>query len=164
VPDPSARVDILIVEDNPTDAELCLRSLKNHNLANDVVWLKDGAEALDYLFRRGRHAGRNPAETPTVVLLDLRLPKIDGKEVLRQIKSDDRLKSIPVVVLTSSCEDRDIGECYRLGANSFVVKPVEFDNFADTVAKLGYYWSLINTPGNTSLSDAAAAVKEVNLV
>jgi CheY-like chemotaxis protein len=140
------RVEILLVEDNPTDAELCLRSLKNHHLANNIVWLRDGAEALDYLFWRGPHSGRNPAETPTVVLLDLRLPKVDGKEVLRQIKSDDRLKAIPVVVLTSSREDRDIAECYRLGANSFVVKPVEFDNFADTVAKLGYYWSLINTP------------------
>jgi CheY-like chemotaxis protein len=140
------RVEILIVEDNPTDAELCLRSLKKHNLANNIVWLRDGAEALDYLFSRGAYEGRDQGDTPRVVLLDLRLPKVDGKEVLRRIKADDRLKSIPIVVLTSSREDRDIAECYKIGANSFVVKPVEFDNFAETVVKLGYYWSLINTP------------------
>jgi CheY-like chemotaxis protein len=146
VADQQHRVEILIVEDNPTDAELCLRSLKNHNLANNVIWLRDGAEALDYLFCRGSYEGRNPRAVPTVVLLDLRLPKVDGKEVLKPIKADERLRSMPVVVLTSSREDRDIGECYKVGANSFVVKPVEFDNFAETVAKLGYYWSLINTP------------------
>lgn len=139
-------VEILIVEDNPTDAELCLRSLKKRRLANNVIWLRDGAEALDYLFGRGAFATRPPQCVPRVVLLDLRLPKVNGKEVLRQIKADDRLKSVPVVVLTSSREDRDIAECYKLGANSFVVKPVEFDNFAETVERLGYYWSLINTP------------------
>ena len=148
--DANGRVEILLVEDNPTDAELCVRSLKSYNLANNVVWLRDGAEALDYLFSRGTYAYRNPNGTPWVILLDLRLPKIDGKEVLKQIKADDRLKCIPVVVLTSSREDRDIAECYKVGANSFVVKPVEFDNFAETVAKLGYYWSLINTPPQCS--------------
>jgi CheY-like chemotaxis protein len=145
VPDPSGHIEIVLVEDNPTDAELCLRSLKGHNLANNIVWLRDGAEALDYLFSRGAYCGRKSAEKPTLVMLDLRLPKVDGKEVLRRIKSDDRLKSIPVVVLTSSREDRDINECYNLGANSFVVKPVEFDNFAKTVASLGYYLAAINT-------------------
>ena len=139
-------VEILLVEDNPTDAELCLRSLRNRNLANNIVWTRDGAEALDYLFSRGAFTDRERGSHPSVVLLDLRLPKVDGKEVLRQIKADDRLKAIPVVILTSSREDRDIIECYKLGANSFVVKPVEFDNFAETVARLGYYWSLINTP------------------
>jgi CheY-like chemotaxis protein len=139
-------VEILVVEDNPTDAELCLRSLKNRNLANNIVWLRDGAEALDYLFWRGPFADRDRSNNPRVVLLDLRLPKVDGKEVLKQIKADEQLRSIPIVILTSSREDRDITECYKLGANSFVVKPVEFDNFAETVARLGYYWSLINTP------------------
>jgi len=146
VPDPHQRVKILIVEDNPTDAELCLRSLRKHNIANDIVWLRDGAEALDYLFCKGSYEGRAADFTPTVILLDLRLPKVAGKEVLNQLKADDKLRSIPVVVLTSSAEDRDIAQCYQAGANSFVVKPVEFDNFAETVAKLGYYWSLINTP------------------
>jgi two-component system, response regulator len=150
VADANGRVEILLVEDNPTDAELCVRSLKSYNLANNVVWLRDGAEALDYLFSCGTYSHRNPNGTPRVILLDLRLPKIDGKEVLKQIKADDRLKCIPVVVLTSSREDRDIAECYKVGANSFVVKPVEFDNFAETVAKLGYYWSLINTPPQCS--------------
>ena len=145
MPDSSGHVEILIVEDNPTDAELCLRSLKSHNLTNNVVWLRDGAEALDYLFSRGAYAGRSLQSVPRVILLDLRLPKVDGKEVLKQIKADDRLKYVPVVVLTSSREDRDIAECYKVGANSFVVKPVEFDKFAETVAKLGYYWCLINT-------------------
>jgi two-component system, response regulator len=145
VPDRSTHIEIVLVEDNPTDAELCLRSLKSHNLANNIVWLRDGAEALDYLFSRGAYSERNAAERPTLVMLDLRLPKVDGKEVLKRIKSDDRLKSIPVVVLTSSREDRDINECYNLGANSFVVKPVEFDKFAKTVASLGYYWAAINT-------------------
>jgi CheY-like chemotaxis protein len=146
VPHPQQGVTILLVEDNPTDAELCLRSLKKRNITNDVVWLQDGAEALDYLFCRGVYEGRPSDHKPTVVLLDLRLPKIDGKEVLRQIKADDKLKSIPVVVLTSSGEDRDIAECYTVGANSFVVKPIEFGELAETVARLGYYWSLINTP------------------
>ncbi len=136
---------ILLVEDNPFEAKLTITSLQEYNLADNLVHVDDGAEALDYLFSRGAYSGRKSAEKPTLVMLDLRLPKVDGKEVLRQIKADDRLKAIPVVVLTSSREDRDINECYNLGANSFVVKPVEFDNFAETVARLGYYWAAINT-------------------
>ncbi len=139
-------VEILLVEDNATDAELCIRSLRTHNLTNDLFWAKDGAEALDFLFARGGFAGRDIGRRPKVVLLDLRLPKVDGIEVLRQLKSDQRLKDIPVVVLTSSQEDRDIAQCYKFGANSFVSKPVEFAAFADTVARLGLYWVLVNKP------------------
>jgi two-component system response regulator len=142
----NGRVEILLVEDNPTDAELCVRSLKKHNLTNQLIWVKDGAEALDFLFARGSYSGRNPNQAPKVVMLDLRLPKVDGLEVLRQIRGDERLKELPVVVLTSSKEDRDVAESYRLGANSFVSKPVEFTEFADAVAKLGLYWVLINKP------------------
>ncbi len=146
MPDQNGRADILLVEDNPTDAELCIRSLKKHNLANRLVWVKDGAEALDFLFARDTYASRGEGNHPKVVLLDLRLPKVDGLEVLRQVKADDQLKTIPVVVLTSSKEDRDVAESYRLGANSFVSKPVEFTEFADAVAKLGLYWVLVNKP------------------
>jgi CheY-like chemotaxis protein len=146
MPDPSSRVEILLVEDNPTDAELCIRSLKKHNLTNRLVWVKDGAEALDFLFARGAYAGRDLNDGPKVVMLDLRLPKIDGLEVLRQVKADERLKTVPVVVLTSSKEDRDVTESYKLGANSFVSKPVEFTEFADAVANLGLYWVLVNKP------------------
>ena len=144
--DANARVTILLVEDNSTDAELCIRSLKKHNLSNEVCWAKDGAEALDFLFARGGFASRNPNHTPKVVLLDLRLPKVDGLEVLRQIKATDHLKEVPVVVLTSSKEDRDVAASYELGANSFVSKPVEFDAFDQTVATLGMYWVLVNRP------------------
>jgi CheY-like chemotaxis protein len=146
MPDPESRVEILLVEDNPTDAELCIRSLKKHNLANHLAWVKDGAEALDFLFARGGYAGRDPDHRPKVVLLDLRLPKVDGLEVLRQVKADDGLKTIPVVVLTSSKEDRDVATSYALGANSFVSKPVEFTEFADAVTRLGLYWVLVNKP------------------
>jgi len=139
-------VEILLVEDNPTDAELAMRALKKSNLANNLVWVKDGAEALDFLFCRGIHAGRDTKCVPRVILLDLRLPKVDGLEVLRTIKSDERTKHIPVVVLTSSKEDRDITESYQLGVNSFISKPVEFEAFAKTVAELGMYWLLINHP------------------
>jgi CheY-like chemotaxis protein len=146
MPEPIDRVEILLVEDNPTDAELCIRSLKKHNLANQLVWVKDGAEALDFLYARGEFAGRDPDNRPKVMMLDLRLPKVDGLEVLKEVKSDKRLATIPIVVLTSSQEDRDVVESYQLGANSFVSKPVEFDAFADAVAKLGLYWMLINKP------------------
>ena len=142
------KVEVLLVEDNPTDAELCIRALREHNLANELVWVKDGAEALDFLFREGAYAGRNSVETLKVVLLDLRLPKVDGLEVLRRLKSDDRTKYLPVVVLTSSKEERDIVESYRYGTNSYISKPVSFDAFSDTVAKLGLYWLVVNRPPN----------------
>jgi CheY-like chemotaxis protein len=139
-------VEILLVEDNATDAELCIRALKKSNLANNLVWVKDGAEALDFLFATGDYSDRNVTCPPKVVLLDLRLPKIDGMEVLRRIKADERTRAIPMVVLTSSKEDRDIAESYQLGVNSFISKPVEFDAFAKTVSELGLYWLLVNRP------------------
>jgi len=139
-------VEILLVEDNPTDAELCIRALKKSNLANKLVWVKDGAEALDFIFAKGAYCGRNGLTVPKVILLDLRLPKVDGMEVLRQIKADQRTRTIPVVVLTSSKEDRDVAQSYQLGVNSFISKPVEFDEFAKTVSELGLYWLLMNHP------------------
>jgi CheY-like chemotaxis protein len=139
-------VEILLVEDNPTDAELCIRALKKNNLANSLVWVKDGAEALEFLFATGAYADRDILCPPKVVLLDLRLPKVDGMEVLRIIKEDERTRFIPVVVLTSSKEDRDIAESYQVGVNSYISKPVEFDAFAKTVSELGFYWLLVNRP------------------
>jgi CheY-like chemotaxis protein len=143
-------VEILLVEDNATDAELCIRALKKNNLANNLVWVKDGAEALDFLFANGAYSGRDMTTPPKIVLLDLRLPKVDGMEVLRMIKADERTRAIPVVVLTSSKEDRDIAESYQLGVNSFISKPVEFDAFAKTVSDLGLYWLLVNRPPATT--------------
>lgn len=131
-------VDILLVEDNPRDVELTLRALKKHNLANKVQVVPDGAAALDFIF------GGETCDTLKVILLDLKLPKVSGLEVLQQLKSDEKCKNIPVVVLTSSHEDQDIKECYKLGVNSYVVKPVEFDSFAKTVADMGFYWLLVN--------------------
>ena len=119
---------------------------KKENLANDLIWLKDGAEALDFIYCRGMYSERNLGDNPNLILLDLRMPKVDGIEVLKELKGDERTKSIPVIVLTSSTESPDLKECYRLGANSFVSKPVEFDAFADTTAKIGMYWLLINRP------------------
>ncbi len=139
-------VEVLLVEDNPTDAELAVRALKKSNLANKLVWVKDGAAALDFLFSRGEYAGRTQQEGPKVILLDLRLPKVDGMEVLRQVKENPATRTIPVVVLTSSKEDRDVAESYRLGVNSFISKPVEFDAFAKVVSELGMYWLLVNKP------------------
>ena len=139
-------VEILLVEDNPTDAELAIRALKKSNLANKLVWVKDGAEALDFLFATGAYAERNVSCPPKVVLLDLRLPKVDGMDVLRKVKEDQRTRTIPVVVLTSSKEDRDVAESYKLGVNSYISKPVEFDEFAKTVSELGLYWLLVNRP------------------
>jgi len=139
-------VEILLVEDNPTDAELALVALKERNLANKLVWVKDGVEALDFLFGTGAYAGRKVENSPKVVLLDLRLPKVDGLEVLRRLKADERTRQIPVVVLTSSKEDRDVAECYSLGVNSYIGKPVEFDEFSRVVSELGLYWLLINQP------------------
>jgi two-component system response regulator len=139
-------IEILLVEDNPTDAELTIRALKKKNLANKLVWVKDGAEALDFLFATGDYAKRSKEDLPKLVLLDLRMPKIDGLEVLQKIKSDERTKKIPVVVLTSSKEDEDIVESYKLGVNSYVSKPVEFDEFTKAVSTLGLYWILLNKP------------------
>lgn len=139
-------VEILLVEDNPNDAELTIRALKKHNLANSLVWVKDGAEALDFIFAQGIYANRSVGNAPKVILLDLRLPKMGGKEVLQRIKADERTKAIPVVVLTSSKEDRDVVESYRLGVNSFVSKPVEFERFVETVSQMGLYWLLVNRP------------------
>ena len=137
-------VEILLVEDNPHDAELTLRALKKRNLANRLLHAKDGAEALEFLFANGAYVHRKVAYTPRVILLDLKLPKVDGLEVLRKIKADERTRTIPVVVLTSSREDSDLAECYALGVNSYIVKPVEFENFVKAVSDLGFYWLLLN--------------------
>lgn len=137
-------VEILLVEDNPTDAELTLRAFKKRNLANSIEWVKDGAEALDFIFCRGEYTGRSPSNLPRLVLLDLHLPKVDGMEVLREIKANELTKLMPVVILTSSKEDRDVIESYKFGANSFISKPVEFDAFMDAVVELGMYWLLLN--------------------
>ncbi len=136
-------VDVLLVEDNPTDAELTMRALRKGNFANHITWVKDGAEALEFIFRSGAYTGR-PDQNPKLILLDLKLPKVDGIEVLKQVKADERTRAIPVVMVTSSAEGRDITESYKLGVNSYVVKPVEFSQFSDTVAKAGFYWMLVN--------------------
>jgi CheY-like chemotaxis protein len=137
-------VDILLVEDNPTDAELCTRALQKHGLANHIVWAKDGPEALDFVFRAGSYAGVPDNLKPKVILLDLQLPKVSGMEVLRKLKADVRTRTIPVAVFTSSKEDHDLAECYRLGVNSYIHKPVEFEQFMDAVASLGLYWLVVN--------------------
>jgi CheY-like chemotaxis protein len=142
----SEEVEVLIVEDNPHDLELAIRALRAHNLANKLLALSDGASALDFIFGRGEFAGRNLKSSPKVVFLDLKLPKVDGVEVLRQIKSNSETKSIPTVVLTSSAEERDRVESYELGVNSYVVKPIDFDSFAKTIADLGFYWLAVNRP------------------
>ncbi len=140
----SDMVELLLVEDSETDAELCIRALKQHNLANRLEWVKDGAEALDFLLGADDRVGRARGTGPKVILLDLRLPKVDGLEVLRRIKADPTTRTIPVVVLTSSREDRDVVESYKLGVNSFISKPVEFEAFAAIVAQLGLYWLVVN--------------------
>jgi two-component system response regulator len=139
-------VEILLVEDNPNDVELALRALKKHNLTNKVHVVKNGAEALEFIFGTGAYAGRDVNNKPKVILLDLKLPKVDGLEVLRRVKADERTKVIPVVVLTSSTEERDIIESYQLGVNSYIVKPIDFDKFIDAVSELGLYWLLLNQP------------------
>ncbi|MGA2480591.1 MAG: response regulator [Spirochaetia bacterium] len=142
----NGEVEIVLVEDNPNDAELITRSLKKHNLANKIVLLKDGAEALDFLFAKHGDGTKGANRNPRVMLLDIKLPKVDGIEVLRRMKSDERTKDIPVVILTSSNEERDIKETYALGVNSFVTKPIKFDEFAKVVAELGIYWLMVNVP------------------
>jgi two-component system response regulator len=137
---------ILLVEDNPDDQELTLRALKANNILNEVVMAQDGAEALDYLFGEGSYAGRDLAVMPQVVLLDLKLPKLDGLEVLQRMRADERTRLVPVVILTSSKEERDLVNGYRSGANSYVRKPVDFAEFREAVRQLGLYWLLLNEP------------------
>jgi two-component system, response regulator len=137
-------VQILLVEDNPDDVKLALHAFKRHNLANHIHVARDGAEALEFIFCTGAHAHRQIVNGPKVILLDLKLPLIDGLEVLRRIKADPRTSTIPVVVVTSSREERDIVETYRLGVNSYIVKPVDFDQFTETARQLGFYWLLLN--------------------
>ena len=141
---PESLVEILLVEDNPHDVKLALHAFKSNNLANHVHVVRDGAEALEFIFGTDRYAGRNVQNSPKVVLLDLKLPLIDGIEVLRRIKADPRTQRTPVVVMTSSKEERDIVESYELGVNSYIVKPVDFDQFTEAVRRLGYYWLLLN--------------------
>ncbi len=135
---------ILLVEDNPDDEALTLRALKKNNILNEVIVARDGIEALDYLFGTGKYAGRDLSNMPQVILLDLKLPKIDGLEVLRRIRADERTKLLPVVILTSSKEDRDLINGYKLGANSYIRKPVDFDQFRETVKQLKLYWLVLN--------------------
>lgn len=139
-----SEVEILLVEDNPHDAELTLRALKKNHLANKIMHAKDGEEALDFLFAEGSFEGRRTEQMPKFILLDLKLPKVNGLEVLERLKGEEITKKIPVVVLTSSGEDRDLHRCYELGVNSYIVKPVGFENFVKAVAGLGFYWLLLN--------------------
>jgi len=139
-------VEILLVDDNLHDAELAIRALNKHNLANKILHLKDGTEALEYLFASGNFLGRDISNKPKLILLDLKMPKVNGIEVLEQIKTNKLTSMIPVVILTSSKEHPDVEKCYALGANSYIVKPVEFENFSKAVAEAGFYWLLLNNP------------------
>ena len=139
-------VEILLVEDNASDAEMIIDALKMNNFGNKIFHVKDGAAALDFIFAEGVYAHRHMIHQPKVVLLDLKMPKVNGIEVLQKMKSDDRTKSIPIVVLTSSKEDPDIQNCYNLGVNSYVVKPVEFDEFQKAISNLGLFWMIVNQP------------------
>ena len=136
--------EILLAEDNAEDAEMTMRALRRNNLVNQLHWVKDGAEVLDYLFCTGAYAGRSASRLPKLVLLDIKMPRVDGIEVLRRLKADPATRAIPVVVMTSSNEERDVVESYRLGVNSYIVKPVQFDDFMQTVSKIGLYWVLTN--------------------
>ncbi len=139
-------VEILLVEDNPADVELTLRALRKANLTNRIHVVRDGVEAMQFIFAEGAHADRRIEDVPKVILLDLKLPKVDGLEVLQRIKTDPRTKTIPVVVLTSSKEQKDVVESYKLGTNSYIVKPVNFERFVEAVQQLGLYWLLLNEP------------------
>lgn len=136
-------VEILLVDDSPLDAELAMRGLKQHNLANSIVWVKDGEQALDYVYRRGDFEGRE-GSGPRLILLDLKMPKVDGIEVTRVLKADERKRHIPIVIMTSSKEERDISESYSIGANSYIVKPLDFESLANVASQAGYYWLAIN--------------------
>lgn len=145
----SSELEILLVEDNKSDAMLTIRALKKHHLANNLIHLIDGAQALDFIFGKGEYEGRDMNNQPKVIFLDIKMPKVGGLEVLRTLKADDRTKSIPVVMMTSSKQEKDIIESYELGVNSYVVKPVGFENFSKTIADLGFYWLVVNNvPGN----------------
>lgn len=137
-------VEILLVEDNPNDAELAMLALEKNNLSNHLIWLKDGKEALDFLFATGSYTSRDKKNTPKVILLDLKMPRVGGLEVLKKIREVEHTRKIPVVVLTSSKEDNDIIESYDLGVNSYIVKPVDFDKFNQSIQDIGYYWLLVN--------------------
>ena len=139
-------IDILLVEDNSRDAELAIHALRKKNLANHLFHVEDGVDALDYMFGRGKYAEHRPNQLPTVILLYLKLPKVDGLEVLRELRADERTKTIPIVIVTSSGQDPDIKAAYELGANSYVVKPVDFEAFFEAMTTLGFYWLLINVP------------------
>jgi len=139
-------IEILLVEDNPSDVELTLRALSKHNLANKVHTVTDGEEALEYIFATGRYADRNINIPPKAILLDLKLPKVNGIEVLKKLKSDERTKIIPVIVVTSSKEDSDLKKCYEMGVNSYIQKPVDFDNFVRVLSEAGLYWLVVNQP------------------
>ena len=139
-------VQILLVEDSESDAEMTINALKKNNLANKLLHLKDGAAALDYIFAEGEYIGRNMEDQPKLILLDVKMPKVNGLEVLEKIRANERTKSIPVVMLTSSKEDPDIKMCYELGVNSYVIKPVEFDDFHKAISSLGLFWMIVNQP------------------
>ena len=142
----NSEIEILLIEDSPNDAEMTIRALRKNNIANKVTHLHDGAQALDFIFGTGEYNGRNINNKPKVILLDLKMPKVDGIEVLRKVKANEQTKTIPVVVLTSSKEDPDVKTCYELGANSYIVKPVGFENFTKAISELGLYWMLLNQP------------------
>jgi two-component system response regulator len=139
-------IEILLIEDNMDDAALTIRALKKNNVINNILHVEDGAQALDFIFSEGAYADRAETTTPKLILLDIKMPKINGLQVLRRLKSDERTKNIPVVMLTSSKEDPDIKKCYELGVNSYIIKPVDFENFQSAISKLAVYWLLINEP------------------
>lgn len=145
------RVEILLIEDNPDEAALAIRSLKKNNIVNDLVLLDDGAEALDYIFCRAKYANKPKSVQPKLILLDINLPRVSGIEILRQIKAHDDTKMIPVVILTSSKEEKDIVESYKLGVNSYIVKPVNFESFSKAIAELKMYWLVLNQPPVTGI-------------